>query len=179
MKTKCRPDMVGLRYGRASYPDGSSRAPRRRGVQRRHPGHLLGPRHPDVVVTCTNGEYGDAPGGIKPGQDGHDERRWPGCAWPSSAVLSILRVTDLETLGYRDSGMAEWDYKHRPDAFCNVPLRRWPARIAGLIDQYRPQVLITYDDKGAYQHPDHVHASRAAQAAVAVPASRPSCTCPR
>ena len=25
-----------------------------------------------VVVTCTNGEFGDAPGGIKPGQDGHD-----------------------------------------------------------------------------------------------------------
>jgi LmbE family N-acetylglucosaminyl deacetylase len=25
-----------------------------------------------VVVTCTNGEYGDGPGGIKPGEDGHD-----------------------------------------------------------------------------------------------------------
>ena len=27
-----------------------------------------------IVVTCTNGEYGDAPGGIKPGQDGHDRQ---------------------------------------------------------------------------------------------------------
>src|SRR5262249_57507372 len=27
-----------------------------------------------VVVTCTNGEFGDAPGGVKPGQDGHDEQ---------------------------------------------------------------------------------------------------------
>ncbi|HEX9353165.1 MAG TPA: PIG-L family deacetylase, partial [Streptosporangiaceae bacterium] len=26
-----------------------------------------------VVVTCTNGEFGDSPGGIKPGDDGHDE----------------------------------------------------------------------------------------------------------
>ena len=26
-----------------------------------------------VVVTCTNGEFGDAPGGIKPGEDGHDK----------------------------------------------------------------------------------------------------------
>ena len=25
-----------------------------------------------VVVTSTNGEFGDAPGGIKPGQDGHN-----------------------------------------------------------------------------------------------------------
>jgi LmbE family N-acetylglucosaminyl deacetylase len=28
-------------------------------------------------------------------------------------------------------------------------------------------VLITYDDQGPYQHPDHVHASRCAQAAFA------------
>ena len=28
-------------------------------------------------------------------------------------------------------------------------------------------MLVTYDDQGAYQHPDHVHASRAAQAAAA------------
>jgi LmbE family N-acetylglucosaminyl deacetylase len=27
-----------------------------------------------VLVTCTNGELGDAPGGIKPEDDGHDER---------------------------------------------------------------------------------------------------------
>ena len=27
-----------------------------------------------VVVTCTNGELGDGDGGIKPGQDGHDEQ---------------------------------------------------------------------------------------------------------
>ena len=26
-----------------------------------------------IVVTCTNGEFGDAPGGIKPGQNGHDK----------------------------------------------------------------------------------------------------------
>src|SRR2546430_17473504 len=25
-----------------------------------------------IVVTCTNGEFGDAPGRIKPGEEGHD-----------------------------------------------------------------------------------------------------------
>jgi LmbE family N-acetylglucosaminyl deacetylase len=40
-------------------------------------------------------------------------------------------------------------------------------RIAGLIERYRPQVVITYDPDGGYQHPDHVHASRCAAAAVA------------
>jgi LmbE family N-acetylglucosaminyl deacetylase len=121
-----------------------------------------------VVVTCTNGEFGDSPGGVKPGDDGHDEEQ------VAQIRLAELResakhlgVTDLELLGYHDSGMLEWDYKARPDAFCNVPLATVSARIAGLIEQYRPQVVVTYDENGGYQHPDHVHAARAAVAAVA------------
>jgi LmbE family N-acetylglucosaminyl deacetylase len=121
-----------------------------------------------VVVTCTNGQFGDAPGGVKPGQDGHDESA---VAELRLAELrqscKILGVTDLELLGYHDSGMPEWDYKDRPEAFCNIPAAEVTARISGLIEQYRPQVVITYDDKGLYQHPDHVHASVTAQAAVA------------
>ena len=125
-----------------------------------------------VVVTCTNGEFGDAPGGVKPGQNGHDEQA---VAQQRLAELrescAILGVTNLELLGYHDSGMPEWDYKERPDAFCNVPVADVAARISGLIDRYRPQVLITYDDQGPYQHPDHVHASRSAQAAFAASGS--------
>ena len=121
-----------------------------------------------VVVTCTNGEFGDAPGGIKPGQDGHDEQA---VAQQRLTELrkscEILRVSQLELLGYHDSGMPEWDYKDRPDAFCNIPLADVSARIAGLIERYRPQVVVTYDDSGPYQHPDHLHASRAAQHAFA------------
>jgi len=121
-----------------------------------------------VVVTCTNGEFGDAQGGVKPGQDGHDEQA---VARQRLAELrescAILGVTDLELLGYHDSGMPDWDYKDRPDAFCNIPQAEVAARISGLIERYRPQVLIVYDDQGPYQHPDHVHASRCAQAAFA------------
>jgi len=78
----------------------------------------------------------------------------------------ILGVTHLELLGYHDSGMPEWDYRNRPDAFCNVPQELVAARIAALIERYRPQVVISYDPEGAYQHPDHVHAARSAAAAV-------------
>src|ERR1700684_3620148 len=76
-----------------------------------------------VVVTCTNGEFGDAPGGIKPGQDGHDEQA---VARLRLAELrescAILGVSNLEMLGYHDSGMPEWDYKDRPEGLCNIPL---------------------------------------------------------
>jgi LmbE family N-acetylglucosaminyl deacetylase len=82
-------------------------------------------------------------------------------------AVKILGVSHLETLGYQDSGMVDWDYKQDPKAFCNIPLDEVSGRIADLIEAYRPQVLVSYDDQGAYQHPDHVHASLAAQAAAA------------
>jgi LmbE family N-acetylglucosaminyl deacetylase len=120
-----------------------------------------------IVVTCTNGEFGDAPGGIKPGQAGHDPEA---VARQRLAELrqsaTILKIAELETLGYHDSGMEEWDYKDRPNVFANVPLDEVVGRIGDLIAKYRPQVLVTYDDQGAYQHPDHVRASQAAQAAA-------------
>jgi LmbE family N-acetylglucosaminyl deacetylase len=120
-----------------------------------------------VLVTCTNGEFGDTPEGVKPGQDGHDEQA------VAQIRLAELResckhlgVTDLELLGYHDSGMPDWEYKDRPDAFWNVPQSEVAARIGALIEQYRPQVVVTYDADGPYQHPDHVHAARSAVAAV-------------
>lgn len=120
-----------------------------------------------VVVTCTNGEFGDGPSGIKPGDDGHDT------ADVAQTRLAELResckylgVTELETLGYHDSGMPDWEYQHNPEAFCNVPLETVARRISSLIERYRPDVVVTYDPDGAYQHPDHVHASRAAIGAV-------------
>jgi LmbE family N-acetylglucosaminyl deacetylase len=120
-----------------------------------------------VVVTCTNGEFGDGPAGLKPGEDGHDT------ADVAQTRLAELReaakhlgVTELELLGYHDSGMPEWEYRNNPDAFCNVPLENVIDRIAALIEKYRPQVVITYDPDGAYQHPDHVHAARAGIGAV-------------
>lgn len=119
-----------------------------------------------IVVTCTNGEFGDAPGGIKPGEDGHAEQAVAQLRLTElDKSIEILGVTDLETLGYHDSGMPDWEYKFRDDAFCNVPIEDVADRIVGLIEKYRPQILITYDDKGPYQHPDHVHASQAAQLA--------------
>ena len=121
-----------------------------------------------VVVTCTNGEFGDAPGGVKPGQDGHDEQAVAQLRLAElRQACKILGVTDLEPLGYHDSGMPDWDYMDRSNAFCNVPLAEVAARLGALMERYQPQVVITYDAAGAYQHPDHVHAAQAAAAAAA------------
>ncbi len=120
-----------------------------------------------VVVTCTNGELGDAPGGIKPGDDGHDEDEVARIRLGElERACETLGVAHLELLGYHDSGMIDWDHKDRPDVFCNVSVDVAAKRLSDLFEQYRPGVVITYDEFGGYDHPDHVHASRVVMAAV-------------
>jgi LmbE family N-acetylglucosaminyl deacetylase len=120
-----------------------------------------------VVVTCTNGEFGDAPGQVKPGEEGHDEQAVAQLRLDElRQSAKILGVSHLELLGYHDSGMPEWEYRNRPDAFCNIPQEVVAARITALIERYRPQVVVSYDPTGAYQHPDHVPAAQAAAAAA-------------
>jgi LmbE family N-acetylglucosaminyl deacetylase len=120
-----------------------------------------------VVVTCTDGELGDGPGGVKPGQDGHDPREVAAIRQGElRRACAHLGVSHLELLGYHDSGMAGGDSHHREDAFCSVPIESAARRIVHLIERYRPQVLVTYDPHNTYQHPDHIHAARVATYAV-------------
>jgi LmbE family N-acetylglucosaminyl deacetylase len=120
-----------------------------------------------VVVTCTNGELGDMPGGTKPGEEGHDEAEVVRLRKGElERACRILDVTHLEMLGYRDSGMADWEHKGHPDAFCNVPLEEATGRMTALFETYRPDVVVTYNQEGAYNHPDHIQASRVALAAA-------------
>ncbi|MGI5291481.1 PIG-L family deacetylase [Nonomuraea polychroma] len=122
-----------------------------------------------VLVTCTNGEQGDDQGGVKPGEEGHDD------AAVAARRLGELResvahlgIDHLELLGYRDSGMEGWAANSHPDAFANVPVEVAAGRLAALIEHYRPQVVVTYDETGGggYGHPDHVQAHRITAAAV-------------
>jgi LmbE family N-acetylglucosaminyl deacetylase len=120
-----------------------------------------------VVVTCTNGELGDGPGGVKPGEEGHDEAAVAATRLAElEEACRILDVTDLELLGYHDSGMADWQFKDQPDVFCNVPIEVSSRRLVELFEKYRPDVVITYDDQGGYDHPDHIQAHRITVAAV-------------
>ena len=120
-----------------------------------------------VVVTCTNGELGDGPDGVKPGEPGHDDHEVARVRLAElEEACAILGVHHSELLGYRDSGMHGWDGNGRPDAFCNIALEESGARLAAIIDRYRPSVIITYAANGGYGHPDHVQTHRATLAAV-------------
>src|SRR5580700_8668948 len=120
-----------------------------------------------VVVTCTDGALGFGAGHSNPDEPAHDPE--------SLAVLrraelerscAHLGVRHLEVLGYRDSGMAGWESNRDPDAFCNTSIGAVADRLASLIEQYRPHVLVTYESDGGYGHPDHVQTHRVSMAAL-------------
>jgi LmbE family N-acetylglucosaminyl deacetylase len=120
-----------------------------------------------VLVTCTNGEQGDALGGVKPGQPGHHPEEVAAVRLAELRTsVAILGVSHLELLDYRDSGMDGWSSNRDPGVFCNVPLSDISSRLAELMRHYRPQVVITYDENGNYGHPDHIQAHLATVAAA-------------
>ena len=120
-----------------------------------------------VVVTCTNGELGDAPGGNKPGDDGHDEAVVVALRRKElEASCAALGVSDLELLGYHDSGMQGWPQNDLPNAFWHTPVDDAAAGLAELMRTYEPQVVVTYNDYGFYGHPDHIQAHRVTVAAL-------------
>ncbi|HZU72438.1 MAG TPA: PIG-L family deacetylase [Acidimicrobiales bacterium] len=120
-----------------------------------------------VVVTCTNGEQGDGPGGLKPQDAGHDEAEVVRIRRAElEKACSILGVSALELLGYRDSGMDGWEANQRSDSFCNADFGQVVGRLSELMARYRPQVVVTYDENGNYGHPDHIQAHRVTVAAA-------------
>jgi LmbE family N-acetylglucosaminyl deacetylase len=120
-----------------------------------------------ILVTCTNGELGDGPDGVKPGEPGHTEKEVVALRRNElEASCAALGIGHLELLGYHDSGMMGWPQNDAPEAFWHTDVDEAARRLAALMGGYRPQVVVTYDENGFYGHPDHIQAHRVTVAAV-------------
>ncbi len=127
-----------------------------------------------VLVTCTNGELGDTPEGLKPEHDDHD-----------TALVAAHRLAELEEsvrilgisrsvlLGYHDSGMEGWEYNEDVRSFFLTPLAEAAAKLAIVLEEEQPDVVITYDENGFYGHPDHIKANRTTHAALKLSGQSP------
>ncbi|WP_405771005.1 PIG-L family deacetylase [Streptomyces sp. NBC_01538] len=120
-----------------------------------------------VLVTCTDGGCGDGPGGVKPGDPGHDPAAVAAMRRQElEASCEVLKISDLEMLDYADSGMMGWPSNDAPTAFWHTPVAEGAARLAELMRHYQPDVVVTYDENGFYGHPDHIQAHRITMAAL-------------
>jgi len=107
--------------------------------------------HRVVVVIATNGEYGEVPDDLAPGETLVDRRRAE--TEKSAAALGVHR---LEWLGYKDSGMTGWEQNSDPASFLQAPLDEAAERLAGILREEAADVVTVYDWHGNYGHPDHI-----------------------
>ncbi|MDX6207120.1 MAG: N-acetyl-D-myo-inositol-2-amino-2-deoxy-alpha-D-glucopyranoside deacetylase [Frankiales bacterium] len=125
-----------------------------------------------TLVTCTLGEEGEV---LVPELEhlaaGKDDRLGPQRISELSAAMRLLGVTDHRFLGgpgrWRDSGMMGLPTNDRPDCFWQADLEEATRELVAVMREVRPQVVITYDERGGYGHPDHIQAHRVAVAAFA------------
>jgi mycothiol S-conjugate amidase len=117
-----------------------------------------------VIVTCTGGEAGDI---LNPAMDqpGNLERMPELRREELAKALEILQVSQQCFLGYRDSGMPDTETNKHPEAFANADLDEAVGRLVRIFRQERPQVVLTYDERGGYPHPDHIRTHEVSVAA--------------
>jgi LmbE family N-acetylglucosaminyl deacetylase len=75
-------------------------------------------------------------------------------------ALKVLRVGSVFYLGYRDSGMQGTPQNRHPRAFAQADLEEATGKLVRIIRQTRPQVIVTYNERGIYGHPDHIMANQ-------------------
>ncbi len=119
--------------------------------------------HRVVLVTATRGEVGEI-------SNMDEAASRPRLAEIRTEELrraaEILGVDRQEFLGYRDSGMRGTADNENPASFSQAPLAEAAERLAGILREERPEVVVTYDPTGTYFHPDHVKAHHVTNAAL-------------
>ena len=123
-----------------------------------------------TLVTCTLGEEGEV---VVPAlrhlASDRDDTLGPYRVGELAASCEALGVKDHRFLGgvgrWRDSGMMGEPTNDRVDCFWRADLSEAAHDLVKIMREVRPQVVITYDENGAYGHPDHIMANKVTVAA--------------
>lgn len=118
-----------------------------------------------LVETCTGGERGDI---LNPAMDRPDVT----ADLPAVRRREMARAADIlgvehHWLGYEDSGLPEGDpLPPLPEGcFALADDDEVTGALVRRIREFRPHVMITYDENGGYPHPDHLKVHSASMAA--------------
>ncbi|MBN1178430.1 MAG: PIG-L family deacetylase [Anaerolineae bacterium] len=71
-------------------------------------------------------------------------------------AAEVLGLAGVHILGYRDSGMSGAPDNQHPRALIQADTEFVAGQIAAWICELRPQVVLTFDPHGGYNHPDHI-----------------------
>ena len=122
---------------------------------------------PVTLVTCTLGELGEIiPADLAYLSGGRGDLLGKYRIGELAAACAALGVPDHRFLGgpgrWRDSGMMGLTSNDDPGCFWRADLDEATLDLVAIIREVRPRVMVSYDDRGFYGHPDHIQAHRVA-----------------
>jgi mycothiol S-conjugate amidase len=109
-----------------------------------------------LVCTMTGGERGDV---LNPAMDRPEVRaNMARIRREEMAKAREILGVKQRFMGFVDSGLPEGDPKPPlPEgSFALVPLAEAAAPLVKAVREFRPHVILTYDENGGYPHPDHI-----------------------
>ncbi|MEJ2887765.1 mycothiol conjugate amidase Mca [Actinomycetospora aeridis] len=118
-----------------------------------------------MVVTCTGGEAGSI---LNPAMDTPEVRAdMVGTRREEMAKAAAILGVQHRWLGFVDSGLPEGDPKPPlpQGCFALEPLEVPTEALVRLMREFRPHVVVTYDENGGYPHPDHIRCHEVSMAA--------------
>jgi mycothiol S-conjugate amidase len=118
-----------------------------------------------MVVTCTGGEAGSI---LNPAMDRPEVLAdMMGVRRAEMARAAEILGVAHRWLGFIDSGLPEGDPKPPlPEGcFALEPLEVPTEALVRVMREFRPHVVVTYDENGGYPHPDHIRCHEVSMAA--------------
>jgi mycothiol S-conjugate amidase len=122
-----------------------------------------------MVVSCTGGERGDVQNDALEAW-AMAERDMAGLRRIEMSRAQAALGIEHRWLGYLDSGLPDNGEEVEATSFAAIPLEFSGAPLVKIIREFRPQVLVTYDENGGYPHPDHVRTHEVSMYAFAAAA---------
>ncbi len=119
-----------------------------------------------MVVTCTGGEAGSV---LNPAMDRPDVRaNLPEVRRGEMERARQILGVKQEWLGFLDSGLPEGDPPPPlPEGcFALVPVQEAATPLVRILREFRPHVVVTYDENGGYPHPDHIQTHKISVEAI-------------
>jgi LmbE family N-acetylglucosaminyl deacetylase len=104
--------------------------------------------HRVVLVTATRGERGMERAGVLTDEETLGERRHR----ELRESARRLHVGRCHVLGYQDSGIDGTG----AGGFCQAPAEEAAHLLASVLVEESADILVTYDERGIYGHPDHI-----------------------
>ncbi|MGK0722755.1 mycothiol conjugate amidase Mca [Leucobacter sp. W1478] len=108
-----------------------------------------------LIVSCTGGERGDVLNELV-ARDPKSRRDLAGLRRSEMDHARDIIGFQHRWLGYEDSGLPPEGVGVPVGSFADVPAEVSAEALVRLVREFRPHVMITYNEQGGYPHPDHI-----------------------